>query len=62
MRTIRSVTTEFLHLPPSCIEYVPYAVQFFVIGTYKLESSEKAESEQQRRGSILLYEIKQDTL
>lgn len=60
--TLKSNLTIFLDLPPSCLEFVPFLRNYFVVGTYFLESTSVnnidsiiAEITQKRSGSLSLY-------
>ena len=52
----QSLTVE---LPPSCISFVPFNTDHFIIGTYFLEEDESgsAGDTQTRSGSLLLFHL-----
>ena len=58
--------TQYLDLPPSCLQISPHHSDFFAVGTYKLEEAEAVTSDaevvqQKRSGSVALYQVKDDT-
>lgn len=62
---LRSASTSFLNLPPSCVRVSPFDPTLVVIGTYKLESGPDQEdadtpSAQQRSGSLVTYRLSKD--
>ena len=73
---IHSITSTVLEAPPSCIEFSTLAPDLFVIGTYSLDADEVADKGttsgikdeeashliQSRRGSLMLFQFKDDTL
>jgi len=72
-RTISSVQSLVLELPPSCIEFCPAHPEYLVIGTYSLETAESQSTDQvseddsfdsqavhrsqERRGTLLVYHL-----
>ena len=67
--TLKSNLTIFLDLPPSCLEFVPFLPNFFVVGTYFLEStsvnntgSTIAEITQKRSGSLNLNRLENNEM
>lgn len=55
-KTITSLLTRFLELPPSCIEFCAEAPEYFVVGTYLLADEEQ----QERRGSLELFRLEDE--
>ncbi|KAI9876086.1 MAG: hypothetical protein M1830_007390 [Pleopsidium flavum] len=57
-QTLMSLTSTILELPPSCLEFCWAFPDFFVVGTYYLEShhghDQSDSPSQERRGSLLL--------
>lgn len=65
--SFKSTTRTQLDLPPSCIEFAPGQQEYFVVGTYHLESkdeheAENREAEQTRSGSLILFHLQGDNL
>lgn len=60
LTNIKSQKSLILDLSPSCIEFAPVHHDFFILGTYQLETErdkDKAESSKQTRiGSLMLFE------
>lgn len=57
-KTLRSLTSTILELPPSCLEICAAFPDLFVLGTYYLEQQSNDQSgtlPQERRGSLLLF-------
>jgi diphthine methyl ester acylhydrolase len=75
---VPSIQSISLKLPPSCIEFCPAYPEFFVVGTYFLETSpatnsaqalddesstsEPLKKRQDRNGSLVLYRLKDDMM
>jgi len=64
VKNISSAQTLFLEKPPCCLEFCPNSPNHFIVGTYNLVRSEdsvepdtEARDEQQRDGSLLLYQL-----
>lgn len=67
--TLKSNLTIFLDLPPSCLEFVPFLQNYFVVGTYFLESSSANNNDstikeitQKRSGSLNLYRLQNNEM
>lgn len=59
-KTLRSLTSIILELPPSCLEFCSAFPDLFVVGTYYLEQDANDQSgslPQERRGSLLLFRL-----
>lgn len=62
--SISSTHTFILDLPPSCIEFSPLNRHYFVVGTYYLEteSGTSHKPAQDRRGSLMLFNLTDQAL
>ncbi|KAH7064717.1 WD40-repeat-containing domain protein [Macrophomina phaseolina] len=69
MTSVKSISSLWLDIPPSCIEFVPGHPELFVVGTYFLEKTGQDEEEsgttsetspQHRTGSLLLFKLDGD--
>ena len=66
--TVTSIITTILDAPPSCIEFSPLAPDLLVVGTYELDTTllepilEDDTQVQQRSGSLVLFQLKDDRL
>ena len=53
---VQSITSVVVDLPPSCMDFSPVNSEYFIVGTYSLNSNEPKGSEpQERSGSLILY-------
>lgn len=65
---IKSKLNIILDLPPSCLEFVPFSPNLFVVGTYFLEPNSAdhelstREGAQERTGSLSLYRLKNNEM
>lgn len=62
MSIVSSVSSLVLDLPPSCIEFAPSKLGYFVVGTYNLEKSVDGSSQQGRNGSLILFRMSGDQM
>jgi diphthamide biosynthesis protein 7 len=66
MATVKSTISRTVDLPPSCMEYLPKSVEYFLIGTYFLQNPDQPEfsEPQERNGSIILmqHDSKQNSI
>ena len=64
VKEISSELSIILDLPPSCIDFSPAHPDFFVVGTYYLESESGASqtTSQSRTGSLTLYKLRHKEL
>jgi len=55
----KSSTTVFLDQPPSCLEFCPDIPDHFMVGTYLLSETKKADGEiqQSKTGSVQLWKL-----
>lgn len=69
-RTVKSTQTHILEKPPSCIEFLPSNQDFFLVGTYYLDSGAGQEDTndqatnlaQSRNGSLLLFKLEETNM
>lgn len=65
---LKSKLSIILDLPPSCVEFLPLAPNYFVVGTYFLESnpasdeSSTQDSAQTRSGGLHLYRLQNNAM
>jgi len=57
---ISSASSTVLDLPPSCIEFSIANPEFFVVGTYHLDAQGDDSSQQTRKGSLILFRLRND--
>jgi hypothetical protein len=57
---MHSTSSIILDLEPCAIEFSPRNPEYFVVGTYHLEVPETGPSPRTRRGSLILFHVKDE--